>query len=243
MLFLLIFIILFRNAYAYNSFTVKPFFQYSPQISSIPQLVLIAGCTGTGKSSFGMSLALGRGILRCISTDSIRQVMRTLDKSPELHRSSYSGTGDPILNWLESSEVIKESLVSVVNDALARQVSLVVEGVHIVPSSEMINNWRSKGGSALGILMTIKNEDHHRDWLYKRGEMTGKGAEKQLKAFDRIRKIQDEMIRLAKENSWLIIEQRIEPDPIDIVTNLLDQSQLVAKNTQPIESLDSHSEI
>ena len=81
-----------------------------------PRLILISGCPGTGKSSkclrfcvslmhtalttldtqinrnyaaFGMSLALEQGILKCISTDTIRAVMRSYvpgSISPPLHR-------------------------------------------------------------------------------------------------------------------------------------------------------------
>jgi 2-phosphoglycerate kinase len=45
----------------------------------------------TGKSTFGMSVALSQGILKCISTDSAREVMRSYDDNPVLHRSSYEG--------------------------------------------------------------------------------------------------------------------------------------------------------
>lgn len=53
--------------------------------------------------------------------------------------------------------------------------------------------------------------------------MTGNKAaeEKKLKSFDRVRLIQDEMIRSAKENGWLLIEQRVDPDPLDVVADEL----------------------
>jgi pantothenate kinase-related protein Tda10 len=54
-----------------------------------PKLVIISGCPGTGKSTFGMSLALEQGILKCISTDTVRAVMRSYvpeSISPPLHR-------------------------------------------------------------------------------------------------------------------------------------------------------------
>jgi hypothetical protein len=53
--------------------------------------------------------------------------------------------------------------------------------------------------------------------------MTGNKAaeEKKLKSFDRVRLIQDEMIRSARENGWLLIEQRVDPDPLDVVADEL----------------------
>lgn len=172
-----------------------------------------------------MSIALGQGVLKCLSTDSVRQVMRTFDKTPALHRSSYTdpGYGTPAENWLECSQVLQDSINSLVDDAMNRGQSLVMEGVHIVPDNDIINRWVSRGGKALGILLTIEDEKTHRDLIFKRGEITSKGAEGQLKAFSRIRTIQDEMIKLAKLNKWLMIEQRVEPDPIDIVLDILDK--------------------
>ena len=53
--------------------------------------------------------------------------------------------------------------------------------------------------------------------------MTGNKAaeEKKLKSFDRVRLIQEEMIRSAKESGWLLIEQRVDPDPLDVVADEL----------------------
>mmetsp|Transcript_25069 Transcript_25069/g.54205 ORF Transcript_25069/g.54205 Transcript_25069/m.54205 type:complete len:114 (-) Transcript_25069:285-626(-) len=53
--------------------------------------------------------------------------------------------------------------------------------------------------------------------------MTGNtGAEeKKLKSFDRVRLIQEEMIRSAKASGWVLIEQRVDPDPLDVVADEL----------------------
>lgn len=180
-----------------------------------------------------MSLALGQGILRCLSTDSVRQVMRTFDKSPALHRSSYSGSGDAVTEWLECCQVLDESVNSLVDDAMNRGISLVMEGVHIVPNNNIVDRWVARGGRALGCLLTIKDEKAHRNLIYNRGEITTKGAEQQIKAFSRIRIIQDEMIRLAIQHKWLLIEQRLEPDPIDIVTEILERDPNSSSLLQP----------
>jgi hypothetical protein len=36
-----------------------------------------------------------------------------------------------------------------------------------------------------------------------------------------VRKIQDEMIRSARESGWVLIEQRVDPDPLDVVADEL----------------------
>jgi len=83
-----------------------------------------------------MKVALTHGILKCISTDSIREVMRTFDAhSPALHRSSYQGAGDPVLDWRECCDALSAPVDALVADALRRGVSLVLEGVHVVPDN------------------------------------------------------------------------------------------------------------
>lgn len=203
--------------------TLSRSFLFSPKLNAKPKLILIAGCTGTGKSTFGMSLALSQSILKCVSTDTIREVTRTNSelKPPELMRSSYEGDGDPVTDWRACCTVIDSGVNALVDDAMKRGTSLVLEGVHIQPNNEMLDRWRANGGTALGCLLIIKNAEAHRSLIFKRGEVTKKGEEKKIKAFDRIRKIQDAMFKQAVAHDWLLIEQKLEPDPLEIVTALL----------------------
>ena len=80
------------------------------------QLILISGCTGTGKSTFGMEAAISRGILKCISTDTIRQITRGFDPNPAVHRSSYSGEEDAVAQWRETCTAIEAGIDSIVTD-------------------------------------------------------------------------------------------------------------------------------
>jgi DNA polymerase III delta prime subunit len=195
-----------------------------------PHLVLISGSPGTGKSTFAMSVALDQGILKCISTDTIRATMRSFvshDISPALHRSSfakaYEGDEDPVRSWRETCSVLTPSVEGLIDDAMKRRTSIVVEGVHVVPHNELIHKWEAAGGVAVGVLLQIRNEEKHKKQLRKRGVMTGVAAveEEKIASFDRIRAIQEEMMRLAKENHWIQIEQRTAPDPLDLVESAL----------------------
>eukprot|EP00746_Dinoflagellata_sp_MGD_P038207 gnl/MRDRNA2_/MRDRNA2_19197_c0_seq1.p1 gnl/MRDRNA2_/MRDRNA2_19197_c0~~gnl/MRDRNA2_/MRDRNA2_19197_c0_seq1.p1 ORF type:complete len:385 (+),score=55.88 gnl/MRDRNA2_/MRDRNA2_19197_c0_seq1:70-1224(+) len=203
-------------------------FLFAPKADGKPMLVLISGCTGTGKSTFGMSVALDLGILKCISTDTVRAVMRSFVSkqiSPSLHQSSYQGQNDPVEDWRTRCAVLETSIEALVTDAINRGVSLVLEGVHVVPSNKLIKRWEESGGVALGCLLTIPDEDAHRSVIFRRGEVTTKGESKKLQSFDRIRAIHTEMIRLAEEANWMQVEQKLEPDPLERIAMALKGNQ------------------
>jgi 2-phosphoglycerate kinase len=199
-----------------------------------PKLVLIGGSPGTGKSTFGMSVALDQGILKCISTDTVRAVMRSFipaDISPALHRSSYAPASedddDPVRSWRETCTVLEASVQELVTDSISRGQGLVLEGVSIAPSKKLIKIWEEAGGVAIGCLLTVCKEETHKSLLQKRGVLAGIEStqnakdQKKIQMFDRILKIQNEMIRLAEESSWILIEQKMEPDPLEIIANKL----------------------
>ena len=173
-----------------------------------------------------MTVALDHGILKCVSTDTVRAVMRSFvpkEVSPALHRSSYASAytdDNAIRSWRETCNVLDVSVESLVDDAISRRISLVLEGVHIVPSTRFIKRWEEQGGVALGVLLQIQDAKTHKRLLTRRGFTTGKisAEKKKIGSYARIREIQDEMMRLAKDSEWLQIEQKTEPDALELLT-------------------------
>jgi 2-phosphoglycerate kinase len=93
-----------------------------------------------------MSLALEQGILKCISTDTVRAVMRSYTGSlcPALHRSSYgpaSEHDDPVVSWKETCSALEGSVEGLIDDAIERKTSIVLEGVSIAPSNKWLDKW------------------------------------------------------------------------------------------------------
>lgn len=196
-----------------------------------------------------MSVALDQGILKCISTDTVRQVMRSFipqEISPALHRSSYAGTegDDPVKSWRETCTVLEASVEGLVEDALSRGVGLVLEGVSIAPSSHLLQKWEEGGGIACGCLLTVQDKNTHKKLLSRRGFVSGEGQQKKdqnkMNKFDRIRRIQDEMIRLAQDSKWLLIEQKVEPDPLEIIANKLFDDE-DCRTEDLLQSLKNHA--
>lgn len=181
-----------------------------------PHLILISGCTGAGKTTFGMRLALAEGIIKCISTDTIRQIMRSFMNDPALHRSSYSGHGDPVDDWEDACKALYPGVNSIVNDCIDRGNSLVLEGVHVIPQNDILDRWRHSGGKAVGVLLVVPDAKSHQSILNKR-KFRNRKQETQLNAITRIRSIQEKMFEYAQKNQWIIVEQTLDADPVELV--------------------------
>lgn len=184
-----------------------------------PRLAIIAGATGTGKSTLAHMIAHELGFSRCVSTDTIREVMRTsasLADSPALHRSSYSTgeTGDPVNDWLDSAEAVEKGIDAVIDRARTQGVDLVIEGVHIIPKSSWLRDWREAGGRAIGIVATADAENQHREFIMKREAGTYRGSERYMLAFDRIRIVQRAIMERARVADWVRIDPLLHDDPM-----------------------------
>ena len=97
-----------------------------------PKLLLLAGVNGVGKSTLSMEIANFLGIKRVVSTDSVREVLRSkIDslESPELHRSTFSvgRHKHPIYDWEECSNILSESINSVIDKSRREGVDLILE--------------------------------------------------------------------------------------------------------------------
>ena len=185
----------------------------------VPRLAIIAGATGTGKSTLAHMIAHELDFSRCVSTDTIREVLRcntSLNESPALHRSSYSKgeTGDPVNDWLDASEAVEKGIDAVIDRARAQGVDLVIEGVHIIPKSSWLRDWREAGGRAIGIVATADAENQHREFIMKREEGTYRGPSRYVLAFDRIRIIQRSIMERARVVDWVRIDPLLHDDPL-----------------------------
>jgi len=159
-----------------------------------------------------MNVALSEGILKCVSTDSVREVMRQFhskDEDPALHRSSFDGCGVPVQDYMESCHAVDLGIDAIVKDAWKRGQSLVLEGVHLMPSRKLLDMWQEKGGEAMGVLLIIDDAEQHRSLIFSRGELLKKPADKQLLYFERIRAIQAELERRAHEADWKVVKQEV----------------------------------
>lgn len=176
-----------------------------------PRLLVIAGSSGTGKSSTARRILLERDFTRCVSTDAIREVLRTTDAErtrPALHRSSFSlgGTGDAVLDWLETCDELEQGVRATVERARREGIDLLLEGVHVVPMDRLLDAWRQDGGVAVGVVLRVDDEARHETMLREREEASWRRADRYIASLDRIRTIQDGLVDRAKVAGWPIID-------------------------------------
>lgn len=188
----------------------------------VPTLVLIAGGTGTGKSTLGMVLAVSNRFHKCVSTDTIREVCRVYDDSPVVQRSSYDGSESARENWLASSHSLRKPIESVLRHAMSRKNSMVLEGVAVYPCKDYTDFWERSDGVALGVLLKISDPNRHYNILRDRGH------DQQINNFSRIRAIQDEMIALANDAGWMQVEQTEIKQMADFISKTLEERAVKA---------------
>tara|TARA_B110000116_G_scaffold147146_1_gene127330 strand:- start:45 stop:626 length:582 start_codon:yes stop_codon:yes gene_type:complete len=184
---------------------------------SRPRLLVIAGSSGVGKSTISARASSSLGFSKSASTDTIRETLRTQfdsEQEPALHRSSFEPAGSgPIEDWHATVVVLSEAIRAVVGRAVSKRSDLLLEGVHIIPGSGILEGWRESGGVASGVLLHVGNEDTHRQFIRMREKHNDRGLDHYLDNLGRIRAIQEEMLRKADESRWLVFDASID-DPV-----------------------------
>ncbi|TML36631.1 MAG: hypothetical protein E6G00_11495 [Actinobacteria bacterium] len=180
-----------------------------------PLVVLLGGAPGVGKSTLATLLAGRIGITRVIATDAIRHVIRAFfshDFMPSVHYSSFeagealdaSGVeGDrDIAGYLRQVESVRTGAAAILDRALLEGMSMVLEGVHLVPGS--VGSRLSGQCVLVEAVVTIEDEEVHRNHLSLRGG--ARPAERYLDRFDQIRKLQRYLVERARASGKPVID-------------------------------------
>jgi 2-phosphoglycerate kinase len=182
----------------------------------LPFIILIGGTTGTGKSTVATQLAARLGITRIISTDAIREVMRSMFSErimPALHVSSFEASdairgplprsADPVIVGFEQQvRAISVAVEALIERSVLEGTDLIIEGAHLVPgfveSPEWSPPWEDKA-VVVHVVITVDDEDVHRSHFFLREmDASSRNVERYLSRFDNIRKMQ-KYIRSAAE--------------------------------------------
>ena len=185
----------------------------------IPLIILIGGATGVGKSTVATQLATRLGITRVVSTDAVRQVLRsafTKEMFPTLYASSFEAgdavrqpiphSGDRlIIGFREQAAAVAVGAQALIDRAMEEGTDIIIEGAHLVPG--FLESIDSEDAVIVPLLVTIEDEDLHKSHFYLRArEPRGRSGDRYLAAFKQIRRIQKYMINSAMMRGVPIVE-------------------------------------
>ncbi len=202
-----------------------------------PVIILVGGATGVGKSTLATQLMERLGLVRLISTDTIREVMRAFfspNLMPAIHFSSYDadravrvplggGIDSHIAGFMEQVEMVNVGLQAVLARAIEERTSMVIEGVHIVPGMMTAEQVSSEDALILPMVVTVGDADLHRGhFLVRERETSGRRAVmRYLKGFEDIRMIQDYILGRARAEGTLVVDNISIDDAVGIVLEAL----------------------
>lgn len=193
-----------------------------------PLIILIGGASGVGTSSIAFEIANRLGIKNMISTDMIREVMRkivTKELVPSIYESSYTAyqslrTNPPsefdevLIGFKDHVDTVSIGVEAVIERSLKEGISIVIEGVHIVPG--FIREDLVQKDNVAMFVLAVSDEEVHKGRLYSRCRQAWarRPLKRYMQYFWAIRKTHKYFISQAKKNQVPVIEN------IDVITTI-----------------------
>ncbi len=145
-----------------------------------PLVILIGGASGVGTSSIAFEIANRLGIRNMISTDMIREVMRKIvskELSPVIHESSFTAYkgmrvppppefDDVLAGFRDHVDTVSVGIDAVIERALKEGISIVIEGVHVVPG--FIKKELMEKDNVVMFVLTLQDKETHKGRFYSR---------------------------------------------------------------------------
>jgi 2-phosphoglycerate kinase len=216
---------------------------------NIPLIILLGGATGAGKSTIATQLATRLGITRVVSTDAIREVLRstlTEEMFPTLYASSFEAdkavrqpiphSGDRlIIGFREQAAAVAVGGQALIDRAIAEGTDMILEGAHLVPG--FLESVESDEAVIVPLLVAVEDEELHKSHFYRRGRDTSKrDGDRYLNAFKKIRKIQKYMVNSALMRGVPVIEHvDLDTSLSEVVDHVLLKALSMVERGAPVE--------
>jgi 2-phosphoglycerate kinase len=217
----------------------------------MPLIVLIGGATGVGKSTIATQLAYRLGVTRVVSTDAVREVLRsafTEQMFPTLYSSSFEAddavrqpiphSGDRlIIGFREQAAAVSVGAERLIERAITEGSDMILEGAHLVPG--FLETVESDQAIIVPLLVTIEDENLHKSHFYRRGRDAARPQERYLAAFKSIRRIQKYMISSAMMRGVPIIPHYdLDATLSQIIDHVITKALETAERGVPVEPED-----
>ncbi len=214
--------------------------------SGRPLVIAFGGAPGVGKSTLATRLAVRLGITRVVTTDTIREVLRTVIPAtvlPELHLSTFESPKGMSERAQLGSFDRQAHAVGAATGAVAIRLatekrSVIVEGVHMLPGqiTEALCDHATRP-IVVEMLLVLGDERLHRAHLSHRlnGE-PARGGKRHLTNLPRIRAIQADLVEMAEAHGVAIYDIA---NPNRLTQRIVDQ--IVAQVDQPSQATGAHA--
>lgn len=184
-----------------------------------PIIILLGGATGVGKSTLAMELAYRLGLVWVVSTDMIRETMRTVispDLAPGLHDHSFRGIVDvgDVLNdprervlagFHRQASQVRVGVRAVIDRAIRENAHIIIEGTHLAPPFRQYLSDPTAAHVA-GFVLAVPDETEHRTRFPKRARKQMKRkAQTYLDAFQSVRWVHDDLLRIAEDVEAVVL--------------------------------------
>jgi 2-phosphoglycerate kinase len=217
----------------------------------LPLIILIGGATGAGKSTIATQLATRLGITRVVSTDAVREVLRsafTQEMFPTLYVSSFEAdravrqpiphSGDRlIIGFREQAAAVAVGAQALIDRAIEEGTDMILEGAHLVPG--FLEGIDSERAVVVPLVVTIEDEDLHRSHLFRRGRETrNRPEDRYLLGFKKIRRIQKYMVSSARVRGVPTISNfDLDATLSEIIDHVIQRAlEMVERGTSVVET-------
>jgi 2-phosphoglycerate kinase len=216
----------------------------------IPLIILIGGATGVGKSTIATQLATRLGITRVVSTDAVREVLRsafTAEMFPTLYASSFESdkavrqpiphSGDRlIIGFREQAAAVAVGTKALIDRSIAEGTDMIIEGAHLVPG--FLEGVESDDAVVVSLLVVVDDEELHRSHFGLRSrDGRSRRADRYIKAFKKIRRIQKYMVSSASMRGVPIVSHyHLDTTLTEIIDHVISRALESAERGVPVGS-------
>ena len=173
--------------------------------SGRPLVIVLTGAPGVGKSTLATRLAVRLEITRLVTSDAIREVLRTVVPDsvlPELHESTFEliepERTEPFARFDRQCAAVGNAMVAVASRLCTENRSMIAEGVHLPPGvlTDALAEHPSRP-VVVERLVTASHHTHLGNLDQRRRSEPLRDGDRHVDGFDRIQEIQSHLGRQA----------------------------------------------